>query len=554
MRRLRTLGLAVVLALSACSTSVDSTLSDPTGLPSPDVLGESELESESESESRSEDSPKLSSENTPQVGEETEVVEPESITDGQNSESEPLDPLLKALAEWEWPEENEKCTSGPFQIGYSRGKFVVLSCGPDGAWHPQDGQDPVEIDPDTSYPLEVVLEIKARLAEDPNNPDFDSRTEPSYEFASVTYPNLEPCKLRDQETVRPHHAIGFPMPSERPKLSGTLVVQVVAVDFEGDRSEGNPKVDLKNRWQAVERFWERMSAGKADIVFRFTESYLDLPGTFESYGISSPFSQFMTYGNNFFAYAHEAVALADPDIDFSDVDVVLVSAPTDIDNQVGTYVAESSMPNRPTKVITDEKTIYNLLIRGGDEPADLDNWIHEFGHMLGLTDFGHDGPQDDIANVEKGFYDIMTAYRNRELYAWNRFLLGVVDSKQIDCKTDLLPSTHWLRPIEDSLANKKAVMIPLSNHEILIVESRRKGGLDTGLSATAEGAVVYRVNTRVGPPENALRLVSPGKRYPGDIRNQQALKLGEKVEYGGWRIEVLDAGQFGDVVEISPAS
>jgi M6 family metalloprotease-like protein len=325
----------------------------------------------------------------------------------------------------------------------------------------------------------------------------------------------------------------------------------VAVDFEGDRSESNPRIDLKERWQAVEGFWETMSGGKANIVFRFPDSYLDLPGTFDVYGISTPYNQFSTYEQNFFDYANEAIRLADPEIDFSDVDVVLVTAPTDIRNQVGTYVAEASMPNRPTKVVTKEKTIYNLLIRGGDQPANLDNWIHEFGHMLGLTDFGHDGPRDDAANSEKGFYDIMTAYRNRELYAWNRFLLGVADERHLDCKTDQESSTHWLKPIEDGLLTKKAVMIPLSKYEILIVESRRKQGLDSGLAETAEGAVVYRVDTRIGPPSNALKIVSPGSRSPVDIRNQQSLKLGESVSYGGWKIQVVDSGKFGDVVQIS---
>ena len=491
------------------------------------------------------------------VDPDSEPLAAEEATDGKTAQLRPGastsedSPLIAALKAWAWPVENSKCDAGPFQIGYSRGGFAVLSCGPDGAWHPQDGELPVSLDPETGYPIEVVNEIRAQLANDPNSDNYDGRTQPSYEFTSVNYPNLDPCRLLDQETVRDHMAIGFPMPAERATLAGTLVVQVVAVDFEGDRSESDPKTDLKDRWQEVESFWETMSGGKADIVFRFPAGYLDLPGTFDSYGISTPFNQFGTYGQNFFDYAHEAIRLADPEIDFSDVDVVLVTAPTDIRNQVGTYVAEASMPNRPTKVVTKEKTIYNLLIRGADQPANVDNWIHEFGHMLGLTDFGHDGPRDDAANSEKGFYDIMTAYRNRELYAWNRFLLGVADERQLDCKTDQASSTHWLKPIEDGLQTKKAVMIPLSNHEVLIVESRRKQGLDSGLASTAEGAVVYRVDTRIGPPANALKIVSPGSRNPGDIRNQQSLKLGESVSYGGWTIEVMDSGKFGDVVQIS---
>ena len=553
MRKLLAVLLASTLVLVGCSSSESESALSPIESQS----GQSATATGSEPEESVDGENSATGSDTETKGESGDTEgdlgsQPESSS-GASADvvAEEVSPLLEALQAWDFPSENQKCESGPFQIGYARGRFVVLSCGPDGAWHPQDGEPPVELDTETGYPLEIVTELKARLAENPNSEEFDSRTEPSYEFASVSYPQLEPCKLLDQETVRDHMAIGFPMPIERAKLTGTLIVQVVAVDFEGDRSDGNPKVDLRNRWQAVEYFWETTSGGKADIVFRFPDSYLDLPGTFDSYGISTPYNQFGTFGDNFFDYAHEAIRLADPQIDFSDVDVVLVTAPTDTRNQVGTYVAEASMPYRPTKVVTAEKTIYNLLIRGGDEPANLDNWIHEFGHMLGLTDFGHDGPRDDSANAEKGFYDIMTAYRNRELYAWNKFLLGVVDSKQIDCKTDSLPSTHWLRPMEDGKASKKAVMIPLSKHEVLIVESRRRQGLDPNLPASAEGAVVYRVDTRVGPPANALKIVSPGSRVSGDIRNQQALKLGESVSYGGWKIEVVDAGKFGDVVSIA---
>jgi len=73
----------------------------------------------------------------------------------------------------------------------------------------------------------------------------------------------------------------------------------------------------------------------------------------------------------------------------------------------------------------------------------------------------------------------------------------------------------------------------------------------TNMKLPKTPAQVYRVDTRVGPPANALKIVSPGSRVSGDIRNQQALKLGESVSYGGWTIEVVDAGRFGDVVKLS---
>jgi M6 family metalloprotease-like protein len=186
---------------------------------------------------------------------------------------------------------------------------------------------------------------------------------------------------------------------------------------------------------------------------------------------------------------------------------------------------------------SQEGNILNLIMAGGDY-ANADTYIHEFGHGLGLTDI-----RDtlDVGNQKSDgmFYDIMNNPRYPELLVWHRFLLGFLENSQIHCINSAEPTTHWLVPVASTSKQVKGVVIPLSSTEAIIVESRRAVGFDTALSSSDNliGAVVYTLDSKI-----------PYRRTP--VKVVQVLKNSESVITNGFKITVVESGDFGDVIKV----
>jgi hypothetical protein len=137
------------------------------------------------------------------------------------------------------------------------------------------------------------------------------------------------------------------------------------------------------------------------------------------------------------------------------------------------------------------------------------------------------------------YYDVMNNYRFPELLVWHRFLLGFLENSQIHCINSNEASTHWLVPVASAGKQLKGVVIPLNSTEAVIVESRRAIGFDTALSSSPDllGAVVYTLDSKV-----------PYRRTP--VKVVQVLKNNNSVVVSGYKITVLESGDFGDVVKV----
>jgi M6 family metalloprotease-like protein len=324
------------------------------------------------------------------------------------------------------------------------------------------------------------------------------------------------------------------------------------VEFADLKAKNTPIKDFADVKYQLEHFWQRMSSKPLNFEVRIPDKYLTMPKKIADYNLSGVFNSPSQNISATFAYSKEAAAVADPSIDFTEADVIVIAhLPEATRAQIGTFVAEAAMPNSSSVINTNERKIYNIMIQGDDQQRDIYNWTHEFGHMLGMTDFNHEGPLDNSKNVGKGFYDIMTSYRNMELLAWHRFLLGILNDDQVACVTTGA-STHWLRPVEWPTKKQKAVIVPLSATSVLVVESRRRLGYDAMLGKQGEGALVYKIDTTISGSggTNPLTIVSPPRTGSADIRTNPTLKMGESVLTDGWRISVVESGGFGDVIKV----
>lgn len=377
-----------------------------------------------------------------------------------------------------------------------------------------------------------------------------SKAKPKTKVSSVKeFSDIKPCRLVEKDNSypgRPHMASGFPMPSQRAKLDEQLVVQVIPVDFADLRTTSQPATDFLDATTAIENFWERQATNKVDIVFRIPSSYIQLPKKVSEYNLSSKFPNFD--GKAYSDYVKAAVEVSDPQVDFTGVDVVILAhTPKASAKQIGTFIAEAGMPGSNLIFQTAEGPIYNTMIQGGDSPRDIHNWMHEFGHMLGVTDSG------GVGNM--GF-DIMLWYGVPELSAWNRFVLGVLQDSQINCVTKASASTHWLRPVAWPGSQLEAVVIPLSESKAIVVESRRRTGYDASLGKESEGALVYTVDTTKSGHTGSgpFTIVGPKRMTKIVMWSLDApLKKGESVSVEGWKIINLESGSFGDVIKVAKA-
>lgn len=377
-----------------------------------------------------------------------------------------------------------------------------------------------------------------------------SQVQPSSGLSNPSaFDDVEPCRLREADVSwpgRPHMVSGFPMVSERAIMDDRVVIQVIPVDFADYRSASNPSNDIFDATDAVAKFWSRMSDGRTNFEVRIPDEYFNLPDEVASYELGDAFPNFN--GQAYADYIAEAVDLSDSAIDFSDVDVVVLAhSPATPGNLVATFIAEAGMRGSNLIAYTDEKVVYNFMVHGGDWPRNIPNWIHEFGHMLGLTDSGFTG--------NMGF-DIMLHYGVPELTVWNRFVLGVEKDSQIHCKTDAEETTHLLAPVAWPGDQVEGLVIPLSDTKAIVVESRRRTGYDVLLGQESEGAFVYEVDTsRSGNQgDGPFTSLAPGDVVGGGWVLNSPLKQGESVEHAGWVITNIESGEFGDVVRVSPAS
>ena len=158
-------------------------------------------------------------------------------------------------------------------------------------------------------------------------------------------------------------------------------------------------------------------------------------------------------------------------------------------------------------------------------------------------------------DINAGFDGMWGWYGALEFSVWTRWLAEILKDEQVDCKTDTATSTHWLRPVAWTGDHQKGVVIPVSDHEVIVVESRRRQGYDALLGKESEGAYVYRVDTsaKMYQPDTKkiVDVIAPKRvKLGGGWAMDASLKLGESVTSDGWTITVKETGAFGDVVEV----
>jgi len=457
------------------------------------------------------------------------------------------------------PVENQACTLGsPMAVGVAvDGKLKVLSCAPDGLWHTQFGADPV------NQATGEIIKTVGSIAE----ASYIYKTPAAITSAPSTtaseFGSVEPCKIADagrdgypMSHGQKHFVLGFDVYPERADLRTNAKFQVLPVDFSDAPAAEAPGVEWKQYLDETVAFYNRTAGFETDLEFLVPDEYIRMDRTLESYGLVGSISSGGSWVPKYFDLLNEVLDKVDPQFDFSDLaGVVLMPAFDTPRTLFAGMIAQAEEP-RYLQFPTDEGPILNVLISPGGSgifEQTFWGWVHELGHLFGLTDVRDvtDPTRQDSSYL--GIYELMNAPIAPELLAWQRWLLGVLEDDQVDCYSGVSSGKTWLRPVASNSLDTKMAVMPISKYKALVVESRRNMGYDTQLAPKSEGVIAYVVDSTVPYTESGMWIIPAPDSKDTNWRTDAALEVGQSITYEGWTIEVLESGAFGDLVSISSA-
>lgn len=334
----------------------------------------------------------------------------------------------------------------------------------------------------------------------------------------------EACRLAFTEGT--YVGIGFPRAPERLHTTGTIVGTVLFVQFTDVTADRTPQDVMDILSPDAEDFYHTVSYGQTELELRPHLQWLDMSGDAARYAAS--LGDFYLHRD----FVLEAVELADADVDFSETDIIVVMATPNADAITfgPTWMGDFNAP-----IVADGRTITNGVTSGADLLYWGGTWLnHEMGHSMNLPDLYSFAAPTGFARPFSAM-DLINS-EAPEFLAWERWQLDWLADTQIVCEP--MDGEYTLEPIE-TVGGTKALMVAVSDTRLVVVESRRALGLDSGL--TTPGALVYTVDSTIATGQGPIRV----------LNGQQTLVVGESVETDGVRVEVVSADDNGDTVRVT---
>jgi len=346
------------------------------------------------------------------------------------------------------------------------------------------------------------------------------------------------CKLPERGG-RGDVGIGFPRIPIRTPSTGTVKVSVIFVDFSDAVATSTPQSIFSSHISpSSENFMNAVSYGKMSLQFVPTYQWfrMSLPSTGYSW-------KNLTF-NAHKTYIQEAIALANSTVDFSGSQAFLIVAPP----------TASAISNGPAftastgnGITVDGNTFYN----GATSGADLTGWNglwfpHEFGHTLALADlYAYSGAGHRFV----GEFSMMglISGRGKELFGWERWLLGWIDDTQVICQSNSGTGSVKLAPIEQIGTGVKLLVIPTGATTAVVVESRRALGYDSQLPKA--GPLVYFVDTSIASGIGPIKVLPINDSDSNKLQN--TLSLNQTITYNNITIKFVSTDSTGDEIQFN---
>ena len=402
-----------------------------------------------------------------------------------------------------------------------------------------------------------------------------------YRFKMVTQPKTQPLQvltpksgLNNIESCKLTHGqrdgqIAFSS-WINPKIvmNQRLNVQVIPIEFSDFPSSKTVVGDHENYFNYIKSGYYNISDGQVNVNFKIPSNYFKINKKISAYNTGKRYDRGGGIWNwasmDMNAMFKDIVSTVDPAIDFSNLDLVFFVVPPTTDNDFISHgfpapypqlrTAEGFIPYwyfSPPMAAVNRKSWY------GVEPY---LHLHELMHGMNKLDDhygdGEFGRRDGDAGT--GNWSTMSGMSTDFLF-WDKWITYMVSDEQVLCaKTDAI-SIHWIKPSNYFGKEEKMLVIPVDSTKVLVVESMRAAGFNLKLPKISEGALVYLVDISKTEHGRGINVLRPANRTGtiyarGDFALSDApLKLGDSITSNGFKITVVESGDFGDVVKVEKA-
>lgn len=301
-----------------------------------------------------------------------------------------------------------------------------------------------------------------------------------------------------------HHSLGLDTWDDGyPRPSRDLDAVMVFLSFPDHAPLNAPAEIAADHFPATSDFYSRASYGKFALRSHPQHQWVTMPKASTAYGIRRDWDSGQRS-----AYLRDAIAAADPTVDFSRYDVVYLVADPDAP---GVDSDATKVVNLEEPLSADGTDITRVVTVFEQHPPDRNVLAHETGHVFDLPDLYHrptDGKGDWDTYV--GDWDVMGSQfgLSPDFFGWHKWKLGWLDGRAVRCvtKSELIT----LEPLAaapapgGSLGTRLAV-VRTGEDTALAIEARAATGNDE--TTCTEGLLLYRVQSEAASGGGPIEVV-----------------------------------------------
>ncbi|MFM9445395.1 M6 family metalloprotease domain-containing protein [Streptomyces acidiscabies] len=332
---------------------------------------------------------------------------------------------------------------------------------------------------------------------------------------SVAEPfSTAPCALT---RTTAHHSEGLDTwNAAYPRPARSLDAVMVFLSFPDSRPRTTPAELAADHFPATADFFRRASYGRFTLRAHPLKRWIRMPKPSTAYAIQRDWN-----AEHRAAYLRDALAAADPGVDFTRYDVVYFVADPDapgVDSDA-TKVVNLDIPLR-----ADGVDIRRVVTVFEQHPPDRLVLAHETGHVFDLPDLYHrpaDGKGDWDTYV--GDWDLMGSQFGLapDLFGWHKWKLGWLQQRQVVCVREAGTTRLTLEPLGAGpgvpvtrasgspafgLGNgTKLAVVRTGAGSTLAFEARGPVGDDT--AACRAGVLAYRVRSTADSGRGPVEVV-----------------------------------------------
>lgn len=378
---------------------------------------------------------------------------------------------------------------------------------------------------------------------------------------SSKYSNSEPCKIATPRGVFTNRGFTTAEPERnqyealRKFPSPGAVVQLIPI-YSNDSAEpkNTPAEDYGSYLKLVKDWLEYSADFTSSVEIRIPSNYIKMNKNLADYQI---FHENRHDSPNHVAFNKDLVVATDPVIDFRGANIAIIVPPAGTDSAVfGQATIGSLQTNEGFVAIGMSQYAHLASAPSKSRFSNLGHpfwWIHEMFHSgIGFDDHYGDTQQNLNTEYGMGWLTMMTPFGG-DLTTWEKWRLGFMKDSQVQCVNSGGSSVHWIAPSTVQTSESKAIVIRISDVKVVVVETLRPAGLYYKLPIQSQGALVYEVDlleTRHGLGYKLSLPIGRNVNSNPFFMASYPLKSGEVTITNGYKISIVEAGTYGDVVKV----